>query len=98
MADIAEQICLAIDEIVIERLKNIKYDTTIVATIVDNKHAADYRYTCSNGSAQFVAFSKDTTYKINDSVQVTIPNGDYDQQKIIIGKYVADDETPYIFT
>jgi hypothetical protein len=45
-----------------------------------------------------VAFSKDTTYKINDSVQVTIPNGDYDQQKIIIGKYVADDETPYIFT
>jgi len=31
-------------------------------------------------------------------VQVTIPNGDYDQQKIIIGKYVADDETPYIFT
>ena len=45
-----------------------------------------------------MAFSKDTTYKINDSVQVTIPNGDYDQQKIIIGKYVADDETPYIFT
>ena len=98
MADIAEQICLAVDQIVLERLKNIKYDTTIVATIVDNKHAADYKYTCSNGSAQFVAFSKDTTYKINDSVQVTIPNGDYDQQKIIIGKYVADDETPYVFT
>ena len=45
-----------------------------------------------------MAFSKDTTYKINDSVQVTIPNGDYDQQKIIIGRYVAEDETPYIFT
>lgn len=98
MADIAEQICLAVDQIVLERLKNIKYDTTIVATIVDNKYAADYKYTCSNGSAQFIAFSKDTTYKINDSVQVTIPNGDYDQQKIITGKYVADEETPYVFT
>ena len=98
MADIAEQICLAVDQIVLERLKNIKYDTTIVATIVDNKQAADYKYICSNGSAQFVAFSKDTGYKVNDSVQVTIPNGDYDQQKIIIGKYVADDETPYVYT
>lgn len=97
MADIAEQICLAVDEIVSKRLESIKYDTTIIATIVDNKQASEYKYTCSNGSAQFIAFSKDTTYKVNDSVQVTIPNGDYDQQKIIVGKYVADDETPYIF-
>ena len=97
MADIAEQICLAIDQIVGERLKSINYDTTITATIVSDKDAKNYKYTCSNGSAQFIAFSKDTTYKKGDSVQVTIPNNDYDQQKIIIGKYVAKDATPFVF-
>ena len=36
MVDIAEQICLAVDQIVSQRLKSINYDTTITATIVDN--------------------------------------------------------------
>lgn len=98
MLDIAEQICLAVDEIVTERLRSINYDTTIVATIVDNTHAKDYYYICSNGSSQFIAYSKDTTYEINESVQVTIPNNDYDQQKIIIGKYVSKDAKPFVFT
>lgn len=97
MADIAEQICLAVDQIVSERLKSIKYDSTIIATIVDNSEAKNYKYICSNGSAQFVAFGKDTSFKINDSVQVTIPNNDYNQQKVIIGKYVAEEATPYVF-
>ncbi len=97
MADIAEQICLAVDQIVSERLKSIKYDSTIIATIVDNSEAKNYKYICSNGSAQFVAFGKDTSFKINDSVQVTIPNNDYSQQKVIIGKYVAEEATPYVF-
>lgn len=98
MADIAEQICLAVDQIVTERLKSINFDHTEVATIIDNTHANDYQYTCSNGSAQYVAYSKDTTFKINDSVQVTIPNNDYTQQKVIIGRYVAKNATPYVFT
>lgn len=98
MADIAEQICLAVDQIVSQRLKSINYDTTIIATIIDNSNAKDNRYVCSTGEAQFVAFSKDTTFKINESVQVTIPNNDYDQQKIIVGRYVVKDSTPYVFT
>lgn len=95
--DIAEQICQAIDSIVGERLKSIKYDTTIIATIENNKDAKDYKYICSNGSTEFVAFSKDTTYKVGETVQVTIPNNDYDQQKIIIGKYVAKNSTPFAY-
>lgn len=97
MVDIAEQICLAVDQIVNERLKSINYDTTIVATIVDDRNAKDYKYICSNGSSQFVAFSKDTSFKKGDSVQVTIPNNDYDKQKVIVGKYVIEDESPYVF-
>jgi hypothetical protein len=66
--DIAEQICLAVDEIVAKRLEDIKYDTTITGTIVDNTDAKTYKYTCSNGASNFIAYAKDTTYKVGDSV------------------------------
>lgn len=97
MADINEQICKAVDIIVSKKLESINFDSTIIATIVDNSEAKQYKYICSNGSSQFVAYAKETNYKINESVYVTIPNNDYDQQKIIIGKYVAKDAKPYIF-
>ena len=97
MADINEQICKAVDIIVSKKLESINFDSTIIATIVDNSEAEQYKYICSNGSSQFIAYAKETNYKINESVYVTIPNNDYDQQKIIIGKYVAKDAKPYIF-
>jgi hypothetical protein len=50
MIDIAEQICLAVDEIVKEKLKSINFDSTIIATIEDDSSSKDYKYTCSNGS------------------------------------------------
>ena len=96
MIDIAEQICQAVDKIVSERLKGVNYDTTITATIIDNSHANQYYYTVSTGEAQFVAFAAENTYKKDDSVLVTIPNNDYDQQKIIIGKNInKEDKEPY---
>ena len=96
MIDIAEQICQAVDRIVSERLKGVNYDTTITATIIDNSHANQYYYTVSTGEAQFTAFAADNTYQIDDSVLVTIPNNDYEQQKIIIGKNVKEeDNKPY---
>ena len=55
--DIAGQICEAIDQIVNERLKSINYDTTIIATIIDNKEAKNNKYTCSNGTSSFIAYS-----------------------------------------
>lgn len=97
MADINEQICKAVDIIVSKKLESINFDSTIIATIVDNSEAKQYKYICSNGSSQFVAYAKETNYKINESVYVTIPNNDYNQQKIIIGKYVAKDAKLYIF-
>lgn len=96
MIDIAEQICEAVDKIVTERMKGIKYDTTVTATIIDDSHANQYYYTVSTGEAQFVAFAAENTYKKDDSVLVTIPNNDYDQQKIIIGKNInKEDKEPY---
>lgn len=98
MIDIAEQICQAVDQIVNERIKSINYDTTIIATIIENKDAKNNKYVCSNGTSSFVAYSKETTYRLNDSVLVTIPNNDYNQQKTIISKYVPKDQTTFAFT
>lgn len=95
MLDISENLFQAVDEIVKRRLETVNYDTTIICTIDDNSNAANNEYTCSNGSAKFKAYSADTTFKKDESVLVMIPNNDYSQQKIIMGRYVIDDGLPY---
>lgn len=90
MADIAEQICQAVDTIVKERLRSINYDTTIKATIIDNTDAKKNKYICFDGSVQFEAFSANTDFQIDEVVLVTIPNNDYSQQKIIAGRYIGE--------
>lgn len=95
MLDISENLFQAVDEIVKRRLETVNYDTTIICTIDDNSNAANNEYTCSNGSAKFKAYSADTTFKKDESVLVMIPNNDYSQQKIIMGRYVVDDGLPY---
>lgn len=95
--DVAETFLEAVDIVVQKRLEGIKYDTTDVATIIDDKSAKNGRYIVSTGSVSYVAYSTDTTYRNGDCVYVTIPNGDYDGQKIISGKKVSSSEEPYVY-
>lgn len=91
--DVAEQIYGAIDILVNERLRSINFNTTIDATIVDASRAKEGRYKVKDETARtFIAYSNQTDYKENDNVLVTIPNGDYTEQKIIIGKKVGGAE------
>jgi hypothetical protein len=39
-----------------------------------------------------------TEYKVKDVVYVTIPNGDFNKQKLIVGKQVTDTTEPFVFT
>lgn len=96
--DYAEIICQAVDEIVSKKIEGINFDKTINCIIVDDKEAQQGRYKVSDGSAKFYAYSNTTDYKIDDAVYVTVPNGDYDNQKIIIGKQVSNNTSPFIFT
>lgn len=98
MIDYADIICQAVDEIVSKRLNGINYDNTILCTITNDSKAKNGEYVVSDGATGFVAYSKDTDYKVNDVVYVTIPNNDFREQKIIIGKQVTNDSTPFIFT
>ena len=98
MVDYAEIICQAVDEIVSKRLESINYDNTITCSIVDIKDAKTGAYIVTDGSTNFTAYSLSTEYKVNDVVYITVPNNDFTKQKIIIGKRVTNDTTPFIFT
>lgn len=95
--DYAEILFQSVDQIISERLKGISYDITDTVTIINTDYALNGKYEVSDGSATYYAYSSDTTYELDDVVYVTVPNGDYSQQKIIIGKYVADNDKPYVF-
>lgn len=97
--DYPEQIYKAIDIITNKRLEALQYDITIEATITDDTQAEKGVYTVSNGNASFLAYSKDSEYKNDDVVMVTIPQGNYNNQKIIVGKKINEEkeETPIEF-
>lgn len=90
MIDYNEILCEAIDTIVQQRLAAMKFDETIICTIIDDKRKEFGRYLVRYGSLTFEAYSDNTTYAINTQVYVLIPRGDYTQQKLILNKYIPE--------
>ena len=93
-----EIICTAIDEIVTNRLQGLSYDITKLCTIVDDSSRNKGKYVVSDGSVRFEAYSTATDYANGNKVLVTIPNGDFNMQKTIIGRQTADNTTPFKYT
>lgn len=94
-----DSLCEAIEVISSNLLKKVSYDKTIVATITDTTDKKDGKYQCSNGTNTFTAYSTKTDYEEGSSVYITIPNGDWENQKIIIGKKTGEDtESPFLYT
>lgn len=98
--DYAESILQAVEIVVGKCLNDVAYDKTEICTILSDKDKKNGRYTVTNGSTKFDAFV-DTShnaeaipeYKIDDSVRVSIPNGDYSQKKYIQGLNIVDNDT-----
>lgn len=83
-----ENLFKAIDIITAERLSNLGYDKTIKATITDDSQSAQGRYVLTDGSSTFDAScNPDTVYKKDMIVYVIIPEGNWDNEKLIVGKY-----------
>ena len=87
--DYAENLFQSIDTIIGERIKNLPYDHTIVATIVDAKNAylGAYQVTTDNYTI-FTAYSDVKTYNKHDRVYVRIVDTNYNRFKVITGKYI----------
>lgn len=95
---ISEDLFKAIDVIVGQRLRNVSKDLTILCKIEDNADAEQGFYTVSNEEARFTAVSEKTDYRIGQNVWVLVPEGNYNQDKIIIGKYVNNNTNqPYVW-
>ncbi len=89
----------AMDTLVAQRLSEVKFDETIVCTIVDASDRANGRYTVTtNDQIKFVATSEKTNYVVDQQVYVLIPQGNYENDKTIIGRYSsADDQKPIAY-
>lgn len=90
MADIVEPILEAAKIVAEKLISEVRFDQTVKATIVNDSNAYRGEYLVSTGNATFTAYCADDKYKKNDAVLVTVPEGDYKNQKVIIGKQVDD--------
>ena len=76
--EIIEELFEAINAIVTERIRNLGFDKTVVATIIDNSNATYGKYTVTTDeNITFYAFTEVTTYPLNERVYVRIPENDY---------------------
>ena len=87
------QILEAIETVANGIVSKLKFDQTILCTITDDSKRKDGIYVVNDGTSSFVATSSETNYKKDMSVYVLIPQGDSDNQKTIVGKYVDDSAT-----
>lgn len=90
--NIAEALFKSIDLIAEKNLQNLTFDKTVRCTIVDAYEANNGLYIVTDGSTKFEAYTTDTSLKENEEVYVTIPQGDYNSQKLIVSKAVAKDK------
>ena len=72
-------------------IKKISYDKTLVFTIQDDKHKDEGYYIVTDGEKSFKAFSSEE-YKVEDKVYVTVPEGNYENHKIIVSKYTSEED------
>ena len=97
--DYANVLCESVKIISESLLEGLKFDKTIVCTIVDDSKRDVGTYTVTDGSVSFVAYSENKNYRNKNEVYVTIPNGDYDNNKIITGKKMSNDSIePFVYT
>lgn len=87
---LVENLFQVIDRIATKRVENLQFDKTLTCQIVDDTNSAKGEYLVSNAGSEFLAYSENDSYKNENWVYVTVPNGDMNQQKIIVGKYIAD--------
>ena len=96
--DVVLNLLQAVDIISTDKVNSLPYDKTVVAEIVSTNNAKKGEYTVSDSSSEFLAYSENTEYSLGTKVYVTVPNGDWDNKKIIKGKYVSTDTEYYTYT
>ena len=91
--DYLESLFTGVNILIDKKIEEISYDMTIVCTIMDDSDSKNGAYKVSDGSTIFIAYSDVDSYTNGTQVRVNIPEGDFTQQKYIVGKYVSDNDS-----
>lgn len=94
----------AMDIIMAKHVQELTFDKTIKCSITDASNSDKGEYTVTDGCSTFKVYSDSIKYSNGASVYVNIPNGDYNNRKLITGLYdrdrsdynTDDPETDYI--
>ena len=91
MNNISEQLLKAMDIVVEQKLSQLEYDKTIQAKIFSVTDVDTGEYKVRYNGNIFSAFANDASvsYKKNDDVYVTVPEGDFSNKKLIISKVTS---------
>lgn len=95
-----ENILQAVDMVVSQRLHEMSFDKTIVCRVENDENTKKGEYTVSYQAMTMVVYAAnpEEEYKKGQDVYVTVPQGDFNLRKIIIG-YVSPSEIPtYLYT
>lgn len=76
----------------------LQFDRTIKATIINNDEKTKGCYVVDDGSTTFYAYSDNTSYPNKAQVYVKIPNNDFNNVKLIIGRCELDGNDRYVYT
>lgn len=90
--DYAEQLFQSMDTIITKRINELSFDKTIICTITDDTEKEVGKYIVTDGSMTFEAYGDNKDYEKDNQVLVTIPNGDWSQQKTILNKYITSED------
>jgi hypothetical protein len=90
-SELVDNLFKSVDVIVAKQLEALPYDRTIKCSIVNTDNAEKGEYIVSDGASSYKAYSENTDYQEGIYVYVNIPNGDFNEQKMIVGKCTSDD-------
>lgn len=94
---IAEQLFGATQTIIDAAIKNLAYDKTVKAKVIGTEKAGSGRYICQLEELKFEAIGGINEYSVGETVQVNVPQNNWDLQKNIIGRYISQySNTTYV--
>lgn len=94
MPDLSELMLQSMEIMIDGSIKKINYDTTKTYIIKSIPEPRNGDYIVTDGSVTFTAYS-DASYRVGETVYVQVPEGDFNNQKNIIGRKVIESKEPY---
>lgn len=92
-----EILCQATEILAQHLIDKVNYDKTILCTIINDTEKELGKYRVQNSEAIFDAYATNGSFKKNDQVYVSIPMGDWNEQKLIVSKKVNNLNEPIAY-